>query len=81
MWLTIFSCWLLYYLAMMLKQAYDVARAVRQTVEGLDKLIDGLRKRVESSADHLSLLVQAVGELSNFLTKRKTVRSRSKKRS
>lgn len=82
MWLTIFSCWLLYYLAMMLKQAYDIAKAARKTVDQIDKLIGGLRNRVESSAGHLALLVEAVGELSNFLiNKKSTTKPKSKKRS
>jgi len=73
LWLTIFICWLLYYFIMLLKQAYDVTKAVRMTIVKVDALVDGAKKRLESSASHLSLLVEAVGQLAQYVQARRAV--------
>lgn len=75
LWLTVFLCWVIYYVAMLLKQAYDFTKGARQTLVKFEALIDSAKGKLERSGSHLMLLVESVGQLAQFVIKRRAAAS------
>jgi hypothetical protein len=71
LWLTVFFCWMLYYLIMLLKQAYDLTRSIKDKVEKVETLIAFIRGKVEKSSSHLALVAEGVGQLVKYLISRR----------
>lgn len=71
LWLTVFLCWVIYYVAMLLKQAYDFTKGARQTLIKFEALVDLVKSKLERSGSHLMLLVESVGQLTQYVIKRR----------
>ena len=59
LWLTVFICWVIYYLAMLLKQVYDLTKSIKEKVEKMENLIDFAKNKIEKSSSHLALVAEA----------------------
>lgn len=69
--LTVFLCWLLYYLISMLRRANT---ALREVVDGFEKIhgiLDALRAAANQSTSHLALIVGTVQKLVNLYLERR----------
>jgi len=71
LWLTVFLCWVIYYVAMLLKQVYDLTKGARQTLVKFEALVDSAKSKLEHSGSHLMLLVESVGQLAQYVIKRR----------
>ncbi|MFA5076162.1 MAG: hypothetical protein WC480_01960 [Patescibacteria group bacterium] len=79
LWLTIFICWVIYYFAMLLKQAYDVTRSARAKLEKVEAIIDLAKEKLEKSSSHLGVLAEGVGQLVKYLINKKMAGNADKK--
>ncbi|MFA5358366.1 MAG: hypothetical protein WC310_00925 [Patescibacteria group bacterium] len=81
LWLTAFLCWMIYYIAMLLKQGYDVAKSIRQKVEKVEGLIDLAKSKLEKSTSHLALVSEGVAQLVKYLiNKKQEAKTKNKKK-
>ncbi len=62
-WLTVFLCWLLYYLMAAVRDAEIIMRRVREAVETIDHLAHVVHDKVERSAASFTLAAQAAKEI------------------
>ncbi len=72
LWLTVFLCWAIYYVAMLLKQAYDLTKTIKAKVEKAEALLDFAKNKIESSTSHLALVAEGVSQLVKYLINRRT---------
>ncbi|MFA6533844.1 MAG: hypothetical protein WCT37_01585 [Patescibacteria group bacterium] len=79
LWLTAFLCWLIYYLAMLLKQTYDLTKTFQSKVEKVEALIDFARNKIDHSTSHLALVAEGVAQLAKYLINKKTEGKKGKK--
>ena len=63
LWLTIFLAWFIYYLAMMMREFFKIAREAREGVSKASEAIDALKQRIEHSASYISLIGDGVKKL------------------
>lgn len=70
LWLTVFICWMLYYVAMLLKQGYDMTRRFQSLVEKISGIVDVAKGKFEKSTSHLGILADSVGQLVKFFIAR-----------
>lgn len=56
LWLTIFLAWFIYYLAMMMKQFFQIIKEMRARINKVDEVIDNLKEKIEHGASYISLL-------------------------
>jgi predicted PurR-regulated permease PerM len=63
LWLTIFFAWFIYYLAMMMKQFFQIVKEMRGRLKKVDDTIDALKEKIEHSASYLSLIGEGVKKL------------------
>lgn len=79
LWLTVFICWMIYYIAMLLKQAYDTTRVFKEKLEKLEGLIDFAKTKIEKSSSHLALVAEGIGQLAKYLIAKKEKKTKKKK--
>ena len=78
LWITIFTSWVIYYIAQILKQGRDTIRDVRSAIGIFERLLTSIQKKVDTSSSHLAFLVQGVKEGLQFMNERK-VKTATKK--
>lgn len=62
--LTIFVCWIMFYVIMIVRRVYRVTNEIKEKVERFEQAI-------ERSASHLGLMVEIVKELVRYLAGKK----------
>ena len=67
---TIFSCWVIYYLARILQQMFRVVKETRDRLSKLDELFSVFKEKIEHSASYLPLIVQGVKKLVEIMKNR-----------
>lgn len=63
LWLTIFIAWVIYYLAMIMRQVYQVIKEMRERINKVDEIIKALKEKIEHSASYLVLISEGVKKL------------------
>ena len=80
LWLTIFICWVIYYLAMTLREAKKIISDVRKKIELVEEILDMLKEKIEHTSSYMKLLVESAGSIVEFLKDRKEEKGRKKKK-
>ncbi|OGL87316.1 hypothetical protein A3I40_01700 [Candidatus Uhrbacteria bacterium RIFCSPLOWO2_02_FULL_48_12] len=79
LWLTIFFSWALYYIALILRDAYRMFSDMRQRLDAVDQFIKVVTEKLEHTTSYLGLLVESFGRLIAFLQDRRETRSSKRK--
>ncbi len=61
--LAIFTCWAIFYLAMILKQSSQIIKEMRDRLHKVDTIIDSLKEKIEHSASYLFLIGEGIKKL------------------
>ncbi|RMD59883.1 hypothetical protein D6821_00115 [Candidatus Parcubacteria bacterium] len=61
--LAVFACWVLYYLAMILRQIFKVFKGISERLDQLDDLLTTLKEKIEHSTSYLLLIGEGVKKL------------------
>jgi Na+-transporting methylmalonyl-CoA/oxaloacetate decarboxylase gamma subunit len=82
--ISVFVCWLLYYLIASMKKLHDVVNLFQKTLTSANELVNNAKKKLKDSSTHLKLigmLVQKiVEEVQDRSKKGRSKKDRSKKR-
>lgn len=76
---TIFLVWMLGEVAMMLRNMNRFIRELHCTIGKIEDALSGIRKKVEHSASHLSLLAEGAKQLIRMFVESKTKKAKPKK--
>lgn len=63
LWLTIFIAWFIYYLVMIMRQAFLVTKEMRARINKVDEVLGALKEKIEHSASYLLLIGEAMKKL------------------
>ena len=63
LWLTIFLCWMIYSVAMVLRNGNDMIHEMRERLRGISEALDFMRDKVDVLAGSVDFLTEAVDEL------------------
>ena len=80
LWLTAFICWLLYYMISIIGNVRKVVKTVQDKVEKVEEVIELVKKKIESSATYLGLIVEGVGKLVDYFKTKQTSAGQTPKR-
>ncbi|MFH0891170.1 MAG: hypothetical protein V1867_00150 [Candidatus Falkowbacteria bacterium] len=58
-----FTCWAIYYFAMILRQAFKIVKEMRDRLTKIDELIETLKEKIEHSTSYLLLIGEGVKKL------------------
>ena len=79
---TIFICWAIYYIAMILKNVNDFFKEMRKKLALIEELINTLKTKLEKSSHSLALIAEGAKHAINFVKDRnskKKAKTTSKK--
>jgi len=60
---SIFIAWLIFYIAMIAKEFYDIIKGVRNTIDKVDEAIIAFKEKIEHSASYLLLIGEGMKKL------------------
>lgn len=78
--LTIFLVWVLYYVAMLLRQGHDIMLQVRKTVSEIEQSIEAIHQRISQSTHSLASVVQECSSMLRLLQTLWSRKNRTSKR-
>lgn len=61
--LAVFSCWAIFYLAMILKQVFKIIKEMQDRLHKIDELIKAFKDKIDHSASYLLLIGEGVKKL------------------
>lgn len=63
LWVAIFTGWLIYYMAMTVREGYLIMRGMRERINKIDQIIDSVKEKIEHSASYLLLIGEGVKKI------------------
>ena len=69
LWVTIFICWILYYMIMTTKRINDTVRAAKDKIDKVGEIIDIVKKKVQEGASYMGAVVEGVIKLAEHFKK------------
>jgi hypothetical protein len=79
LWFTAFACWLIYQVAMILKNMNDVVADVRETLGKMERAMTGIRGKFDGVVSGLMLAFEGGQKLIELLGKQRTKKNEKKK--
>ena len=70
-WLTVFLCWLLYYLVMVARSVKKTVEEVRGRFRAIEEGIKAIRERFEHASHSLTFISEGVIRLINYFVERR----------
>ena len=80
LWLTIFMSWVIYYMAMILREFKKIIGDVRKKIELVESLIVALKEKLEHTSSHMKLLVDTVANVAEYFKERHGEKKSKKKK-
>ncbi|MFH1598345.1 MAG: hypothetical protein ABIB97_04760 [Patescibacteria group bacterium] len=76
---TLFVCWLLWYVIRVMRQANHLVDSIKAKVEAIDGILKSIRQKLDNSASHLSLLAKGITQIMGYLKTRQDKKSKKSK--
>jgi hypothetical protein len=80
LWFTIFVCWAIYYVAMILRESKKIIADVRKKIELIESLIMALKEKLEHTSSHMKLLVETIANVADFIKEKREEKKSEKKK-
>ncbi|MFA5022125.1 MAG: hypothetical protein WC508_03535 [Patescibacteria group bacterium] len=80
LWLTVFVCWALYYVVVMLKNFSKMTISVREKLELVDNILKLVHDKLEKGSNHMSVVADSAIKLVGFLMEKQGKASSKKKK-
>ncbi|MFA6410420.1 MAG: hypothetical protein WCW26_02475 [Candidatus Buchananbacteria bacterium] len=80
LWLTVFFCWALYYVVVMLKNFSKMTISVREKLELVDNILKLIHDKLEKGSNHMALVTDSVIKLVGFAMDKQSKARKSKKK-
>jgi hypothetical protein len=77
--ISIFGCFVLYYLAMILRQTFLVTKEMRDRLKKIDEVAHAFKEKIENSASYLLLISEGIKKIVEVVGDRKEKKRGSKK--
>jgi len=80
LWLTIFSCWLLYYFIAIMREVKGSVRDVRDKIHRVDEALCHIKDKFEHSVSIFAVMGEAVKQMVGYLVEhKKETKTKNKK--
>jgi hypothetical protein len=80
LWLTVFICWSLYYVVMMLRNASKITTSIREKMEIVDKILKLVHQKLETGSNHMAVLADSAIKLVGFIMEKQGKGSSKRKK-
>lgn len=72
-WLTVFICWLLYYLITIVGGLRKIIKNTEDKIEKIDALLNLIKNKIENSASYLTLMVDGIAKIVSYVKDKKNL--------
>ena len=79
LWLTVFFCWALYYVIVMLRNFSKMTTSVREKLETVDKILKLVKEKLEKGSNHMAVIADSAIKLVGFLMEKQGREARKNK--
>jgi ABC-type polysaccharide transport system permease subunit len=80
LWFTVFVCWAMYYLVVMLKDFARMTSSVREKLELVDNILKLVKQKLEKGSDHMAVIADSAIKLVGFIMAQQKKTSEKKKK-
>ena len=78
-WFTIFVCWAMYYLVVMLRNVSRMTTSVREKLELVDSILKLVKDKLEKGSNHMAVIADSAIKLVGLFMEKQGKRSSRKK--
>lgn len=78
LWFTLFLSWMIYYMAMIFKEARKIIKFFSTILEKVDEVVSLVKEKLNKSAASFSLLLKAGKEIMDFIKEKKMAGKKKK---
>ncbi len=78
LWFTLFLSWMIYYMAMIFKEARKIIKFFSTTLAKIDEVVSIVKEKLGQSAASFSLLLKAGQEIMDFVKEKKMAGKKKK---
>lgn len=71
LWFTIFTCWWLFYVVMIIRNVYVVTHNIRKKLKVLEDLSKQAKNRFEKTAEYIDLAAEGIGKIIGYVKEKK----------
>jgi len=71
LWLTVFLCWLIYYMVSILRGASNMVEELRERFRGIEEAIRGMRDKMEHATASFSFVSEGIIKLIQYFVSKK----------
>lgn len=71
LWISIFTGWTIYYVAMMLRDMRAITHSFRRKISLIEQILETFKKKIDGSANYLPPLVDGITRLVEHLKEKK----------
>lgn len=79
LWLTLFMSWVIYYVAMILRNSNRMLASIREKMEMVDSILKLVKEKLEKSSSHLGMIADSAIKLVGYIIEQKKGSSKKKK--
>jgi len=80
LWFTLFLSWMIYYMAMILRETKKIISFFSVTLEKIDEIVSLVKEKMSKSAASFTLLLKAGKEIMDFVKEKKGNKSKTSKK-
>ena len=74
LWLTIFICWWLFYIVMIIRRVYQITKTIKEKLKLIDELTQTAKNKLEHASLYVDLAAQGIGKIIGYIKNKKTER-------
>lgn len=71
LWLTVFSCWLLYYCIKILRDASKVIDSVQDRLRGIEEAVHMVKEKIENASSSMRVVVESAAMVVKYVLNRR----------
>jgi ascorbate-specific PTS system EIIC-type component UlaA len=72
LWLTIFTCWWLFYIVMIIRRVYQIIKTIKEKLKLIDQLTQNAKNKLEHASMYIDLAAQGIGKIVGYIKNKKT---------
>ncbi|MFA6322377.1 MAG: hypothetical protein WCX71_02755 [Candidatus Buchananbacteria bacterium] len=80
LWFTVFMCWAMYYLVVMLKDFSRMTTSIREKLELVDNILKLVKQKLEKGSDHMAIIADSAIKIVGFVMDKQKKAAVEKKR-
>jgi len=70
--LTAFTCWILYYIIAVIRNAYDMTKSIKKKIDALDDILKTIKINLNNAANYVGLVVTGIDKIVNYVQNKKS---------